>query len=245
MYYKDFYMFDDGVWMKASGVYNVNAVDYDAMGAPGKYNNFSDSDKPSDYIPNLLGDKFPLAGQDEEVIVVYKYYSGGTMTLASTYTYDNGGWVSSYDYVIAKTAQFLYGGTGWVFDPTVTFTMGSADYQMIVDWVGANVTGDYVDSYGTGESYFGAGAYYANFDTRAGNYDDSVFDSWEAAVEEGIGKALLPTKFPNATTQVNGVDMFYVVNFATYSGAAGSYSMKFQVTKSGPNPEFTLVDGPN
>ncbi len=242
--YKDFYVYSKGEWMKESGAYNVNAVDYDAMGSPGKYNNFSSSDKPGDYIPNMLKGRFPLAGQDQEVIVTYKYYAGRTLTLASTYTYNNGGWESSYDYVVASTAQFLRGASGWVFDPTVTFTMASADYQVIVDWVSENKSPDYLDSYGTFESYFGAGAYYVNFDVRAGNFEADDFDSWEAAVETAIGTVLLPAKFPGATTQVNGVDMFYVVNFATYSGAAGNYSMKFQVTKSGPAPEFTLLEGP-
>lgn len=242
--YKDYYEFDGSAWMKAGGVYHVNAVDYDAMGAPGYYNNFSSSDKPEDYIPNLLMSKFPLAGQDEEVVVVYRYYEGGTMTLASVYTYNNGAWESSYDFVAATTAQFLYGGSGWVFDPTLTFTMNSADFQIIVDYVGDNVGAEYLDSYGTGEFYYGAGAYYANFDLRPGSFEADVFDSWEDAVTEGIGVALLPAKFPNASTQANGVDMFYVVNFDTYSGADGNYSIKYQVTKSGPNPEFTAVEGP-
>lgn len=50
--------------------------------------------------------------------------------------------------------------------------------------------------------------------------------------------------YPSATLQVNGVDMFYRVVFATYSGANAKYAMKFQVTKAGPDPEFTLVEGP-
>ncbi len=244
MSYKDYFVYQGGAWMKASGVYHINAVDYNAMGSPGTYDNFSDSDKPVDYIPNLLKGKFPLAGQDKEVTVVYKYFAGSTMTLASTYTYNNGGWESSYDYVVSKTAQFLYGGTGWVFDPTITYTMGSSDFQLIVDWVKANISADYLDSYGTAEFYFGAAAYYANFDIRVGNHEPNEFESWEAAVEAALATVFLPAKFPDATIQVNGVDMYYIVKFATYSGADGSYSMKFQVTKSGPNPEFTLVEGP-
>jgi hypothetical protein len=63
-------------------------------------------------------------------------------------------------------------------------------------------------------------------------------------VEAAIGIALLPVKYPNAVTQVDGVDVFYVVKFATYSGSDGSWSMKFKVTKAGPDPEFTLEEGP-
>ena len=61
---------------------------------------------------------------------------------------------------------------------------------------------------------------------------------------EAIGNVLLPALYPDAQTQVNGVDMYYIVNFATYSGADGNYAMRFQVSKAGPDPEFTLVEGP-
>ena len=243
MTYKDYYVYESSAWVKASGVYYINDVDYDGMGGPGQYSNFSDSDDPDDYIPNLLDNKFPLAGPDTEIVVVYNYYDGGTKILASTYTYNNLDWEAPMDYV-TKTAQFIYGGTGWVFDPTVTYTMGSADFQLIVDWVGTNIGADMLDSYGTAEFYFGAAAYYANFDIRPGNHDITVFDSWDDAAEAALATVFLPAKFPDALTQVNGVDMYYIVEFATYSGADGSYAMKFQVTKAAPNPEFTLVEGP-
>ncbi len=245
MEYSAFYQYDGEEWGKMDKVYYVNAADYDAMGSPGQYNNFSDSDKPVDYLPNLLDAKYPLAGQDEEVVVVYKYYMGRTLTLADRYTHNNGTWESSYNYIEERTSQFLYGNQGWVFDPTVTFSMTSDDYQIIVDWVDDNFPGeDYVDNFGTGEYYHGANSYYNNFDIRTGNFEQEAFDSWEDAVTSAIGNVLLPEKFPNAQTKVGGVDMFYIVRFATYSGADGSYSIKFQVTKSGPDPEFTLVEGP-
>lgn len=245
MEYNSFYQYDGEEWNKMSKLYYLNAEDYDAMGSPGQYNNFSDSDKPSDYLPNLLNTKYPLAGQDEEVVVVYKYYMGRTLTLADRYTYNNGTWESTYNYIEEQTSQFLYGTQGWVFDPTVTFSMSSDDYQIIVDWVDNNFPGeDYVDDFGTGEYYHGANSYYGNFDIRTENFEGEVFNSWEEAVTSAIGNVLLPEKFPNAQTQVGGVDMFYVVRFATYSGADGSYSIEFQVTSSGPDPEFTLVEGP-
>jgi hypothetical protein len=253
--YKNYYVFDenDG-WAKANEVYHVNSVDYDAMGSPGNYNNFSSSDKPQDYLPNLLKSKYPLAGQDMEVVVVYNYFNSinfVTTTLADKYTFNEGEWESAYNFVEAKTDQFVVTDKNeWVFDPTISFKLVADDFQVIVDWVAAqdNLAGkpgsEYVNSFGTGEDYHGADAYFQNFDIRSTSYESSVFESWEDAVEAAIITAYLPIKYPDAKTQVDGVDQMFVVNFDTYSGADGNYTMKFQVTKSGPNPEFELVEGP-
>ena len=244
MTYKTYHTYNEDAWERLENVYYINAVDYNAMGEPGNFDNFSGSERPEDYIPLLLNDKYPLAGEGTEVVVVYKYYAGTTLTLASTYTYEAGAWTSSWDYVEEKSAQFIYGGSGWVFDPTISFTMNADDYQIIVDYVNDEIGEEYVDTYGTFESYYGAGSYYVNFDIRESNFNSSVFETWEDAIASAIGDVLLPAKYPDTQTQVNGVDMYYLVSFETYSGASGNYTMRFQVTKAGPDPEFTLVEGP-
>lgn len=245
---KDFYSYDDNnnSWKKVKDVYYLTSKDYDAMGSPGNYDNFSNDDDPRDYIPNLLESMYPTAGEGVSKIVVYKYYTGaeGTLTLADQYTYTNGEWQSLYNYIEAITQQFIHNGTKWVFDPTETYTMKSSDYQIIVDYVKDNFGDDFIDSYGTQEFYYGAGAYYSNFDLRAGKWNSEEFDSWDEAVKEALEKVLLPAVYPNATLQVNGVDMYYRVVFDTYSGSAARYAMKFQVTKAGPDPEFTFSEGP-
>lgn len=239
----DYYRFGGSAWEAMEDVYYLSSADYDEMGAPGRYDNFSSSDRPEDYIPRLLSIKFPYAQQVDMLAVCYKYYSGGkTSVRAAEYSFTTQ-W-APYDPVIQKTDQFIHNGTRWVFDPTVIFTMSSADYQIIVDWVKANRGESYLDAYGTAEFYYGAGSYYSNFDIRSGSFEAADFDTWEDAVESAIGQVLLPAKYPNAVIQVNGVDVYYVVNFATYSGADGSWSMKFKVSKAGPAPEFTLEEGP-
>ena len=238
-----YYKYDGSEWEAMEDVYYLSSADYDDMGAPGKYNNFSSSDRPEDYIPQLLAGKYPYAQPEDIMAVGYRYYSSGKTTVrAGEYSFTTE-W-APYEPVVAKKDQFIQNGTKWVFDPTVTLTMASADYQMIVDWVKANKGESYLDSYGTAEFYFGAGAYYSNFDIRSGKWESAVFGSWEGAVEGGISTALLPGKYPNAVTQVDGVDVYYVVHFATYSGSDGSWSMKFKVTRAGPDPEFLMVEGP-
>ncbi|MDT8400783.1 MAG: hypothetical protein RQ743_03735 [Bacteroidales bacterium] len=238
-----YFQFDGSEWVAMDGVHYLSSADYDNMGAPGKYNNFSSTDRPENYIPQMLDEMYPYAQQGDKKAVSYRYYSSGSTTVrAMEFIFDNM-W-TPYNPYTAKQDQFIHNGTDWVFDPTVMFTMGSSDYMIIVNYVKNNIGASYVDSYGTAEFYSGASAYYGNFDIRSGNFDDTVFDSWEDALEFAIGEALLPTKYPDAVAQVSGIDVFYIVTFDTYSGVAGRYSMKFQVTKAGPNPEFTLDEGP-
>jgi len=243
------YEYTSGSWKVAEDIYWITGPDYDAMGSPGKYDSFSSSDLPYDYIPALLSTLYPIAGEGTEKVVIYQYYTGvpdvGTLTLADRYVYTEGEWKSTYQYVGSVTSQFLYSQGKWVFDPTVIFEMTADDYQMIVDWVKTNIGSEYINSYGTQEWYHGAGSYYINFDIRPGNWDESVFSTWQEAVTTAIGNALLPTKFPDAQTQVSGIDVYYIVTFATYGGPTGRFTATFQCTKSAPDPEFTLVNGPN
>jgi hypothetical protein len=238
-----YYKYDGSEWEAMEDVYYLSSADYDEMGPPGNYDNFSDSDPPELYIPQLLARMYPYAQVDAKLAVGYKYYASGKTTVrAGEYIFATE-W-SPYEPVVEKVDQFIQNGTNWVFDPTVTFYMASADYQLIVDWVKANKGESYLDSDGTAEFYYGAASYYANFDIRSGNWEAAEFDTWEEAVAESIGKVLLPVKYPDAVAQVDGVDVYYVVQFDTYSGSDGNWSMKFKVTKAAPNPEFTLEEGP-
>lgn len=246
---KEYYEYDGGEWSKMSNIHYLNSVDYDAMGAgPGKYNNFSSSNLPQDYLPKFLDNMYPTAGEGISAIVVYKYYTGtsaGTVTLADEYTYTSGAWVSSYNYVVEQTGQFAVSSTSnlWVFDPTETVIMSHSDYQTIVEYVKEKIPDD-GSPYDNTEYYYGCSYYYDNFNTSSGKWNADKFDSWEKAIEEALGTVLLPLLYPNATLQVNGVDMYYRVIFKTYSGANAIYAMKFKVTKAGPDPEFTLDEGP-
>jgi len=256
----DFYRLDGTTWkMESDGVYALSSQDYDSMGSPGKYNNFSSSDNPDDYLPQFLSMKYPYAQEGDKLAVVYKYYSGGTSTRADEYSFSMNEW-TKYDPVEVKTDQFINVGSKWIFDPTVKFTMASADYQLIVDAVKANPdTKSLVDSYGTGEFYYGANSHYNNFDIRLvkrttgdfaqAEYSDLTEEEANALImdrmAEGVG-VMLKAKFPNAVAQVSGVDVMYEVTVSTYEndGSYGTYVVTLQCTKSGPDPSFELVEGP-
>lgn len=242
----DIYQLSGSVWEKVENVYYLNPSDYDAMGDPGDYDNFSDDALPQDYLPKYLDNLYPNAGEGVSAIVIYKYYAESTITLADEYTYTSGNWVSSYSYVAEQSGQFAVSSTTdeWVFDPTETYTMAGDDYQTIVDYVQTTYGDSYIDSYGTAEFYFGAGSYYSNFDARNGKWNSEEFDTWDEAVETALRDVFLPAFRPNATMIVNGVDMFYVINFAAYDGSVTTkYSMKFRVTSESPLT-FEKVEGP-
>lgn len=241
----DFYKYSGSDWSKVEDVYCLSDADYAAMGDPGDGNMFTLNILPQDYLPKFLDAKYPGAGNGVTKTIVYQYESDidDEITLATQYTY-NDGWESAYDYIQEVTNQFVNNGDAWLFDPTITFTMTSTNYQFIVDYVKSKISPDYIDKYGTAESYYGAGAYYSEFNISTGSWDSSVFDSWEEAVEKAIGTILLPSLYPDATTMVNGVDMYFVVIFKAYDAGDKYYSMKFQVSKEGADVEFTLVEGP-
>ena len=253
-----YYVFDGDTWKPEEDVYYLSSEDYDQMGAPGNYDNFSSSVIPDNYVPTYISMKKPFAQEGDNVIVGYKYYSGSTSIRASEYVFNGTEWQNS-SRIVERTEQFVHNGTKWVFDPTVVFTMATEDYQYIVDYVKTEIDGgsDYLNSYGTGEYYFGADAYYENFDLRLANRTEYNIPGFEglstedaiALTHERLGEAvevMLMEKYPDATAQVNGVDVHYIVTVDTYENdlSRGVYTFNFQCVKSGPNPEFELVEAP-
>lgn len=255
----DYYQFNGSEWEAVEDVMYLSDADYDSMGSgPGKYNNFSSSAKPENYLPQFLSQTYPYAQEGMVMAVVYKYYSSGVKTYADEYTFIDGAW-SIYNPVEEMTDQFINVGDKWIFDPTVKFTMEAADYQLIVDAINANSETQYLVDRGNSEYYYGASAYYTNFDLRVskrttGDFAQEAFTSLstEDAVEltytrmtEAVG-IMLTAKFPNAVAQVSGVDVLYVVTVATYENdlSRGKYTVTYQCTQSGPNAEFTFVEGP-
>ena len=63
------------------------------MGDAGKYDNFSSSVLPEDYLPAFLAIKYPYAQEDDAITIVYEYYANYTNSLlADVYTYTDGVW---------------------------------------------------------------------------------------------------------------------------------------------------------
>jgi len=136
--YDVFYTLSGGVWEEASdGLYVLASDDYDAMGTaygqPGKYNNFDSSMDIDDYISTFLGIKYPFAQDDDNINVIYKYYSSSaheTQTRGNSYTVVGGVW-TGYQSTISTTLQFGHDGNTWVPDNTIKYELVAADYEYI------------------------------------------------------------------------------------------------------------------
>lgn len=259
-----YFEYNGSSWSAMDNVYVLSADDYNSMGAPGRYDNFSSSAEPEDYLPAFLTFKYPYAQEGDEYIMVYKYYSDGVRTIADNYIFSEGEWVSELAaeeiVVTVKTDQVKRNSSGWAFDPSVELTMNSDDYQVIVDYVISNLASKtsetLVDGYETAEFYYGASAYYVNFDIRAtqrtvgGAYEQAEYAGLSSEevdqlildrMVEGID-VFLENKYNKATT-IEGIDVIYTVTSAYYAGDAGSgtHVTVWQVT--GP-AQFELIEGP-
>lgn len=139
----DFFYFLDGVWHMIPESYELVSDDYDSMGPPGNYNNFDSSIPPNDYVPTFLALKFPYAKADDNMVVVYRFYEGGgvTVTEAREYVFDGTEW-AEYQSVVVASSIFKFTADGWLFvppikfiksvlAPTITYTLNDDDYEMI------------------------------------------------------------------------------------------------------------------
>ncbi|MDA3929115.1 MAG: choice-of-anchor J domain-containing protein [Prolixibacteraceae bacterium] len=240
----DFYEYDGKDWTKLDNVYSLTKTDYKTLGLSST--SFTSSTRASNYLPLYAANKYAYAQEGDEVVFVYQHETETeTITVADRLTKVEGTWESSYDYIQLVTEPYASTVDGWVFDPTVNFTMTKEDYSSIAYYVKGDPVLSKLDNntFEDSEYYYGSSGFYQNFDVRNGKFY-SIFATWEEAVTEAIGDVLLPIKYPEATTQYKGIDMYYVVHFLTYGAPSANYNMKFQCTKSAPDPEFTLVEGP-
>ena len=131
----EYFMYSGGNWEAVDGVYYLSSGDYDSMGTasgqPGKYNNFSSSIPADSYITKFLSMDYPYAQEDDEIIVIYKYFSssaGATQTRGNLYTFINGEWIA-HESTIATTLQFGVEDGVFVPDNTIRYTLTSLDYE--------------------------------------------------------------------------------------------------------------------
>jgi hypothetical protein len=133
----EYFVYEDGEWEASEGVYFLSASDYDSMGEesgqPGRFDNFSSSTPADNYLPTFLSITYPFAQEEEEIFVVYKYFSSnsGLGTRGNLYTVVNGEWVG-YASTIETSLQFGYNDDAWVPDNTIRYTLVGGDYAAVV-----------------------------------------------------------------------------------------------------------------
>ena len=268
----DNYEFDGNNWLLEERREDIPFVgyeftdeDYDHFGGSiGRFNNFSDDDPADVHVPVWLKNNYPYAVEGTEKVVKYMVFSGGsTSPEIAHYTFDGLKWHRT-TYVEVVSEQYVYGEIGWAFDPTTRFIMSSSDYMHLAE-VDPIPHAQY-DDFGY---YYGASAFYENFDMRLmarrvekdddGNYidaelgeiydtegpDATVDEMFRRIVEEGLIK-VLQNRYPDATPQSGGIDVHYIVGFETFNdNFSRSYlEAEYRCTASGEPPQFELIEGP-
>jgi len=266
----DKYEFNGQTWIWQETIFDIPYVGYELTpedyenfgGNVARFGNFSASYPPETHLPVLLKNLFPFALEGAEQVLKYRYHDGSqVVNRIDKYEFDGTHW-NIIPYIEERSEQYIFGALGWAFDPTVTFQMGWSDYMYLaeIDPIPHETFNDF-------GYYFGASAFFRNFDIRLigrrlnkdadGNYRDPELgeiyenEGSEAAMaemlrrikEEGI-ISLLQHKFPDATPQVGGIDVHYIVHFETFADNwVRNYPVaEYICTAAGNPPQFELVE---
>ncbi len=270
--YLDTYEFDGEKWVLVETIEDIPYIgheltteDYQNWGGTIANNNYFNEDyPPENFIPVYLKNEFPYAPIGDEKVVKYRYNDGSdTENIIDKYNFDGTKWTVE-SYIEERTEQYVFGEIGWAFDPTVVHLMVSDDYFYISN--ADPIPHPVYDDFGY---YYGASAYYSNFDIRLagrrlnkdeeGNYYDpelaeiynnegeeaALDEMFRRIVEEGL-ILLLHHKYPDAVPQVGGIDVHYIIQFETFGdGFDRQYlEAEYKCVSAGSPPQFELVEGP-
>ncbi|MDE6442925.1 MAG: choice-of-anchor J domain-containing protein [Muribaculaceae bacterium] len=257
------YSFDGSKWSEPQNTIVIQPSDYTAMGL--KYGNMQD-DQPSTFIPVYLKTTLPYAQDEDQVTVVYRYYTGSTtVNRADIYNCTGAEWTRGN----VMTDQFTRNDNVWKFNPSVIINLPAVKndansvlyYQACVDWVYENIDRPlgstdiksgvgYVTKYGNNEYYSGTSAYQCNVDLRASAAKSQYPAGYEDMTDDEIVElekyrfcyevfpAVLSELHPDARP-LPGLDITYTVNFSAYTGSStDAYKMVYKVVGNG---EFEFV----
>lgn len=191
-----YYKYDGSSWNLVDGVYVLTAEDYDSMGAPGQYDNFSSSVLPQNYIPVFLGLNYPYTQEEDTMFVIYKYYTSGVGTelKGNLYTFINGEWIHNM-----TSLQFGFEDGVWVPDNTIRYTLTNADYEYIGNTLSSDP--EYSDLVGTLLTYHD---YDYNWSDAQIIYSLGVFlDYFDPSAEEGQKYAITYLKYDNGLAELS------------------------------------------
>jgi hypothetical protein len=204
----EFYTFDGSSWELSESVYYLSDADFDSMGEnsgqPGRYNNFSSSISPDDYLPVFLNNKYLFAQEGDALSVIYKYYSSssGAQLRGNLYTFTAGTW-EGYESTQETSLQLAHDGSSWVPDNTIKYEFVASDYTLIADTFRDNP--DYASAVANLETY-------GNISTF--NWDEDQID---AAVN-----TVLEEHFPSMDE-----DQKFAVTIYVYNGSSNNVTINY------------------
>ena len=255
------YAYDGSSWNKHA----LDGITLDVM-QPAAYSSLGVGylASASTVLPVYLKNAYPYAQKDDVIAVAY-YASSENAVAAKELIYNGTEWIMTQK-TIDVVDQFVKSNGAWVYDPSVVLELPAGKnqplsalyYQAMTDWVWENVDTPngmtkgqgYVTSYGNNEYYTGASAYQGNVDWRpsaAKNQYPAEYESMSDAdivallqkrFIEVMGEVLAPLN-PDAK-MVDGVDVFYTINFGVYTGSSESWTVVYKLVADG---KFEYVEG--
>jgi hypothetical protein len=125
-----FFKYNGTEWevIENENVYVVRDEDYDEMEGPARFKSFSNSVLPENYLPTFLEREFPFAQQEDNILVIYDFFYGGstrTLTTATQYVF-NDIWAAP-----SVTLKFTYKDGRWESNNATPYELVEADYDFI------------------------------------------------------------------------------------------------------------------
>lgn len=252
------YYYDGAKWVVPANFSVLNPGTYAEMGQ--RYKNLSTAEP---YLSTWLARTFPYAVEGDVRNVLWLHYANGATAYDCTqYVYNGFAWTAPATKE-TETSQFVKANGKWMYDPNVTISLPAGRgveistlyYQACVDWVYNNICvplGDtsiksgkfYVSSYGNNEYYSGTSAYQGNVDLRPSAARDQYPAEYSSMSDDEI-VALEKTRFMNEVMPgalaalhsdakpIDGIDVYYTINFVVYTGASTDYTAVFKVVGPG------------
>lgn len=109
-------------------VYVLKDADYDEMGDPGRFNNFSNSALPENYLPAFVSREYPFGQEEDNILIIYDFFFGGstgTVTRATQFVF-NSGWTAP-----AATLKFTYNDGRWEPNNAIPYEFVETDYDLV------------------------------------------------------------------------------------------------------------------
>ena len=177
------------------------------------------------------------------MIAVAYYTSAENAVAAKELIYNGTEWVMTQK-AISVVDQFVKSNGAWVYDPSVVLELpagknqpvSSVYYQAMTDWVWENV--DVPNGMVKGQGYvttYGNNQYPAEYESMA---DADIVALLQKRFVEVMGEVLASLN-PDAK-MVDGVDVFYTINFGVYTGTAENWTVVYKLVADG---KFEYVEG--
>ena len=132
-----YYKYNGTDWeiFEEDNIYVLRDADYDAMGAPGRFNSFSNSDLPENYLPAFVNIMYPFAQEEDNIFIIYQYFFGrtvGTLTRGTQYVFDMS-WSAP-----KSTLKFTYNNGRWEPNNATVYEFITDDYTSVVEGLTSN-----------------------------------------------------------------------------------------------------------